>query len=372
MRLSILCNCGIALTLASNAAVADDSRVTLYGVADMYFQYLGNGGAHSFSEKSSGASMSRFGMTGTEDLGGGLQANFVLENGFNLNNGSLYLDSTAMFVRQSWVGLQHERYGSLTFGRQYGPGFYLAYPTDPFGLNDATSPLSAFASAIDRRTLATQYDTGRTSNSVLYQSPVFGGWRLRAMYAFASTVTQPLPQTSGNEFGVVLTYSGNGLYAGVGYGNQRSGRLSFPGLPAQLDMPSAQYFGAALAYRWGIVNLQANYTYNRPDDASPGSLTARLGSAHSYSVAEVGATIMATPLDSIEIAVVERNVRGAHDNAIGAQIGVDHYLSKRTSIYARAGWIKNNGSSTASWTGVAVSSPSTSQVLAGVGITHKF
>lgn len=68
---------------------------------------------------------------------------------------------------------------------------------------------------------------------------------------------------------------------------------------------------------------------------------------------------MATPLDSIEIAVVERNVRGAHDNAIGAQIGVDHYLSKRTSIYARAGWIKNNGSSTASWTGVAVSSPST-------------
>lgn len=49
MRLSILCNCGIALTLASNAAVADDSRVTLYGVADMYFQYLGNGGAHSFS-----------------------------------------------------------------------------------------------------------------------------------------------------------------------------------------------------------------------------------------------------------------------------------------------------------------------------------
>ncbi|MDR3099708.1 MAG: porin [Paraburkholderia sp.] len=372
MRLSILCNCGVALALASNVAVADDSRVTLYGVVDTYIQYLGNGGAHSFSQRGGGASASMFGMTGSEDLGGGLHARFALESGFNSNNGSLYLDTTALFVRQSWVGLQDERYGSLTFGRQYGPGFYLIYPTDPFGLNDATSLYSAALSAIDRSTLATQYDGGRADNSILYQSPNVGGWRLRVMYAFASSVTQPLPKTSGNELSAALIYSGHGLYAGVGYGNQRSGKLSFPGLPGRLDLPSAQYFGAALAYRWGIVNLQANYTYNRPDDASPGSLAAHIGGAHAYSVAQVGATIMATPANAIEIAVTQRNVRGVHDNAIGVQIGADHYLSKRTSVYMRAGWMKNNGSSTASWTGVTVSAPGTTQVLAGVGISHRF
>ncbi|MCA8296750.1 porin [Burkholderia sp. AU30198] len=372
MRAIRLGICGVTLALASGAAVAADSSVTLYGIADTYIQYLGNGGAHSFSERSGGSSTSIFGLAGTEDLGGGLHARFVLENGFNLNNGSLYLDSTAMFVRQSWVGLQDDRYGTLTFGRQYGPGFYLVYPVDPFGLNDATSLYSANMAAIDRGTLATQYDAGRADNSILYQSPILGGWKLRVMYAFASTVTQPLRKTSGNEFGATLTYSGHGLYAGIGYGNQRSGTLSFPGLPAALDVPSAQFFGTALAYRWGIVNLQFSYTYNRPDNVSPGSLTALFGAAHPYSVAQVGATISATVSDTIEIAVVERNVRGAHDNAIGAQIGIDHSLSKRTSVYARAGWIKNNGSSTVSWSGVSVSVPGATQVLAGVGITHRF
>lgn len=372
MRSTTLGVCGAAFALASGSALAADSSVTLYGITDAFIQYLGNGGAHAFSQRSGGASTSVFGLSGTEDLGGGLRVRFVLENGFNLNNGSLYLDSTAMFVRQSWVGLQDDRYGMLSFGRQYGPGFYLVYPTDPFGLNDATSPYSGNMAAIDRLTLATQYDTGRADNSILYQSPVVGGWRLRAMYAFASSATQPLRRTSGNELGVTLSYSGHGLYAGVGYGNQRPGTLSFPGLPATLDVPGAQYFGAALAYRWGIVNLQFNYTYNRPNDASPGSLTARLGSAHPYSVAEAGATISPTVTDTIEFALVQRSVRGAHDNAIAAQLGVDHLLSKRTSVYARAGWIKNNGSSTASWSGVSVGVPGATQVLAGVGITHRF
>ncbi|MCA8095118.1 porin [Burkholderia anthina] len=372
MRSTTLGICGISLALASGAAFSADSSVTLYGIADAFIQYLGNGSAHSVSERSGGASTSVFGLAGTEDLGGGLRTRFVLENGFNINNGSLYLDSTAMFVRQSWVGLQDDKYGMLTFGRQYGPGFYLVYPTDPFGLNDATSLYAGNMTAIDRNTLATQYDAGRADNSIMYQSPVVGGWRLRTMYAFASTATQPLRKTSGNEFGATLTYSGYGLYAGVGYGNQRSGTLSFPGLPAALDVPAAQFFGASLAYRWGIVNLQFNYTYNRPDNASPGSLTTQLGSAHPYSVAQVGATISPSVVDTIEIGIVERNVRGAHDNAIGAQIGVDHLLSKRTSVYMRAGWIKNNGSSTASWSGVSVSAPGATQVLAGVGIAHRF
>ncbi|WP_175837904.1 porin [Burkholderia anthina] len=372
MRSSTLGVCGIALTLASSAAAAADSTMTLYGIADTFIQYLGNGASHAVSERSGGSSTSVFGLRGSEDLGGGLHAKFVLENGFNLNNGSLYYDTTAMFVRQSWVGLEDDRYGSLTFGRQYDPGFYLTYPTDPFGLNDALSPFSAGVAAIDRATLATQYDAGRQDNSILYQSPVLAGWRLRAMYAFASTVTQPLPKQGGNTLGVTLTYSGYGLYAGLGYGNQRSGKLSFPGLPGPLDVPASQFFGAALAYRWGIVNLQFNYTYNRPNEAAPGTLTAVLDAAHAYSVAELGATIMATPVDMIELAAVVRNVRGVHDNAVGVQAGYDHYLSKRTSVYARAGWIKNNGSSTMSWSGVSVAAPDQNQVVAGVGMTHRF
>ena len=82
MRLTFMCSCGTALALASSVAVAADSRVTLYGLVDTYIRYLGNGGTHSFSEQSSGASASMFGVSGSEDLGSGLKLRFALESGF--------------------------------------------------------------------------------------------------------------------------------------------------------------------------------------------------------------------------------------------------------------------------------------------------
>jgi len=61
-------------------------------------------------------------MTGTEDLGGGLQAFFKLENGFKLNNGALG-NNGALFGRQAYVGLKSDRYGEVRMGRQYDLSF---------------------------------------------------------------------------------------------------------------------------------------------------------------------------------------------------------------------------------------------------------
>ena len=372
MRLLVTGLFGSTLILAAGNAAAADSSVTLYGVADTFMQYLDNGGAHSFSQRSGGSSGSLFGMKGTEALGGGLAAQFDLEGGYNINNGTLFADTTSLFYRQAWVGLTSDRYGSLTFGRQYVPSFRVVYPTDPFRLNEVLSPLSANVLAVDRNTLSTQSGNGRASNSVLYQSPSLGGLRLYGMYAFAATVTQPVPSTGGNMLNVGASYSGYGLYAGVAYVNQHSGEQSIAGLAGPLSLPGTEHFIGALAYRIGIVNLQFNYAYQRASNPAARSLAALLGTAHSSSMAELGATIQASSADTIEIAFTERDVRGAHDNAPGVEVGVDHMLSKRTSLYARAGYIKNNGSSTVSWPGVSVSAPGTKQILAGLGMSHRF
>ena len=362
---------GAALLLAAQGAWAQSS-LTLYGVVDSFVQYLGNGSTHSFSLRSGGNSGSSLGLKGDEDLGGGLKARFVLESGYTVNNGAFFIDSSTLFYRQAWVGLAHADYGSLTFGRQYQPTFWAIYYTDPFRGDEVLSPIAAAAVALDRNTLATQAASGRTSNSIAYQSPVVGGLKLYTMYAFSSTTTLPVVQNTGNLFDVAVTYNGYGFFAGLAYQNQHAGSENVPGLPAALNLLGTERFTGAIAYRVGIVNLQANYTYNRSNDAPAGSLAARLGAAHSYSFAEIGATIQATSADTVEIAGIERNARGVDDKALGVQIGVDHNISKRTQIYARAGYIKNHGASMMSWPGVQVTELGSSQSLVAVGMTHRF
>jgi predicted porin len=232
--------------------------------------------------------------------------------------------------------------------------------------------VAAAAVAVDRNTLATQAASGRTSNSIEYQSPVIGGLKLYTMYAFRSTNTLPVVQNVGNLFDISMTYSGYALFVGLAYQNQHGGSENLPALPAALNLLGTERFTGAVAYRIGIVNLQANYTYNRSKDAPAGSLAARLGAAHSYSFAEIGATIQATPADTIEIAGIRRDARGADDHAEGVELGIDHSISKRTQFYARAGYIKNHGSSTMSWPAVSVTELGSSQSMVALGMTHRF
>jgi len=362
---------GAMLFLAAGGAAAE-TGVTLYGVVDVFGQYLNNGGKGSWSERSGGNSGSYFGLKGTEDLGGGLKAVFNVENGYNVNNGAFFGDSTAMFYRQAWVSLAHDKYGSISLGRQYQPTFWALYPSDPFRANEVLSPLAAAATTVDRNTLAVQSAGGRSSNAVIYKSPNMGGAQIWGMYALAATVTQPYPQTTGNMLDIAGTYSGYGLYAGLSYQFQHAGSKSIPGLPAAVNTVSVEHFTGALAYRFGIVNLQFNYTYHKPQDPAAGSVAARLNAAHPFSVAELGAMIQATPADAIEIAGFQRLVRGVHDNSWGIQLGADHALSKRTSLYARAGYIKNNGLATMTWPGLTAIGTGENQTLVGVGMSHRF
>jgi len=74
----------LAVLAASGAAMAQSS-VTLFGVADVGVTYVD--GARNWTGLTSGQLISRIGFRGTEDLGGGLKANFWMEAGVNLDNG---------------------------------------------------------------------------------------------------------------------------------------------------------------------------------------------------------------------------------------------------------------------------------------------
>ncbi|HEY3537893.1 MAG TPA: porin, partial [Trinickia sp.] len=106
--------CGLA-----SACAHAQSTVQLYGIVDGGVAFVTNeAGHHAWAQTSGIGQSDRWGLRGQEDLGGGYRAVFRLENGFTLNDGRLSQGGLE-FGRQAWVGLASERFGTLTFGRQY-------------------------------------------------------------------------------------------------------------------------------------------------------------------------------------------------------------------------------------------------------------
>jgi predicted porin len=128
---------GSALGLVALGAHAQSS-VTLYGVVDTGIGYqsssaaLGsNAGGRSQIKMVQGVwAGNRFGLKGSEDLGGGTKAIFQLEEGYNSTNGAEN-NAGLMFSRQAYVGVTNSTYGTLTAGRQYTPYYTLLSPYSP-------------------------------------------------------------------------------------------------------------------------------------------------------------------------------------------------------------------------------------------------
>ena len=133
--------CLLSAGLAQAQAPAT-SNVTLYGSVDAGVAFIDNAGGTSLRRVESGALYAnRIGFRGTEDLGNGLSAVFVLETGFNVDDGALG-QGGLLFGRQSFVGLRTS-WGTFSFGRQYD----LLYAGSPLPLDIGALLLGGLAGA---------------------------------------------------------------------------------------------------------------------------------------------------------------------------------------------------------------------------------
>ncbi|MCX4149347.1 MULTISPECIES: porin, partial [Paraburkholderia] len=163
-----------ALGLVALGAHAQSS-VTLYGIVDAGIGYQSS--QTSLGSTSGGRSVikmvngiwagSRFGLKGSEDLGGGTKAIFQLEEGFNSATGAQAVSGLA-FNRQAYVGVANATYGSFTAGRQYTSYYTLLSPYSP--TTWLTGAYGAHPGDID--SLDTLY---RVNNSLVYTSPSMYG-----------------------------------------------------------------------------------------------------------------------------------------------------------------------------------------------------
>lgn len=121
----------LALALAALSCAASAQSVQLFGVADSGFRRVITHGVSSNSLLMSGSySSARWGIRGSEDLGGGLSASFWMESFLNLDTG---LINPPGFQRRSTLSLAHRDFGELRLGRDYTPTHSNWSRFDPFG-----------------------------------------------------------------------------------------------------------------------------------------------------------------------------------------------------------------------------------------------
>ncbi|MEX4005001.1 porin [Paraburkholderia sp. EG285A] len=366
---------GVAL-LASHAHA--QSTVTLYGVVDTGLMYIHNSGGHStqIAMTSGVESGSRFGLKGSEDLGGGLNAIFQIENGFNSTNGKLGQGSR-LFGRQAYVGLSGNNWGSVTLGRQYDPVVDLVQPVqgDNWLGGFFTSP-----GDVDNAD-----NSVRFNNAVKWASPNWSGLHLEAMYSFGNIAGSV---GSGQTYSGAASYSIGAVSLAAGYLHVDNGNAT---LSTRGTTSSDSFFNSSVnnayassrsiniaraggTYALGNFILGGYYSFSQYNPDASSTFT----KSEKYHNGSVYAVWQATPSFQAEIGYDYMKSYGdssAKQNQFA--IGVDYFLSKRTDVYGVAAYALASGQNGAGAAQAVigsndVDSGSNKQALVTVGLRHKF
>jgi predicted porin len=380
-----------AATLAVFASAAHaQSSVTLYGLIDAGISYVNNsktatGHDNLFKYDDGVASGSRWGLRGTEDLGGGLKALFVLESGFNSGNGTLG-QGGALFGRQAYVGLSQNNVGSLTFGRQY------SFSTDYLGGNYSTGGQTVAGNYAYHINDVDQLTSSRINNAVKFSSANFAGLTFGAMYGFSNqagafagapatgTTAAPVAGSS-RAYSLGVNYANGPFGVGAAYTDIRFPSQATPAFSTSIanvttgTIRDLRTFGVGGRYSIGAATLWALYTNTRFAPITGGSTT--------FAAYEAGAKYAFTPALTAGAGYTYMHLSGANTGHWNqADLSVDYALSKRTDVYAlgiyqiAAGQVgKTNlqaqiGSSTSYFNTSGTGSDN--QLAFRVGIRHKF
>lgn len=221
--------------LAATGAAFAQSSVTLYGVADMA---LTDTNAAGRKMQLDGASRlnnadSRWGIRGTEDLGGGLKAGFNFEAGLRLDDGFTGLSGGNYFSRAAFMTLSGD-FGEVSLGRRLNPAFFTAAAWELTGTANYSAVVSQFGAALNGV---------RTSDMIMYTSPNFNGFVAQLGVRLKGDNTTP-NKTSGD---LSLRYAQGPLSVAFNYNDADNNALnagSSKHLGARYDFGAFKLAGA--------------------------------------------------------------------------------------------------------------------------------
>ncbi len=338
----------VSATSAASFAAHAQSSVTLYGIVDAGVAYTNNQkGASNVQQTSGKLSGSRWGVKGTEDLGGGLAAVFTLENGFRTNDGTLG-QGGRLFGRQAFVGLAKQGIGTLSFGRQYEP---LADLVAQYAGSGFWSPATHVG---DNDNLN---QTFRINNAVKFRSDTIAGFTVDGLYAFSNQAGGNAGTGFGNNraWGISANYVNGPLSIGAGYvvlnhpnaTSNTGGAVGGTSTTAGDDYSGAFFYGLnGGVARQQIAAAGANYTAGPAIVGFAWSHTQLNyvdGSSRKFDNFDLNARYLITPATTLIGVYTFTNGHASGLPGTGGAtlkprwhqftLGLDYALSKRTDVY---------------------------------------
>jgi predicted porin len=332
----------MAALCASSAPAWAQGSVTLYGVLDEGINYTNNVGGHSQVAMASGFPHgSRWGLKGTEELGGGTKAIFQLENGFDVDNGRAF-QGGALFGRQAFMGLSDERWGALTLGRQYDSVVDYLAQTSAGGSWGGYM----FAHPYDNDNLI---NTFRVNNTVKYASPALGGLKFGGMYGLSNDV-----KASNNRvFSAGAQYTTGGLVLAAAYlqaDNPSATSYGAINNGGDQNLPGSKLkiWGAGGTYGFGKTTVGISYSQTEVADprssAYVGDITPPSGTLTALHFQNIEANIKYQAAPAYWFGAMYAYTRATFDATSGKKhpvyhsVGVmaDYAFSKRTDVYVQA------------------------------------
>jgi predicted porin len=244
----------IAAAVAAAVAVPAAAQVTVYGAIG-YHSQTRDTASGDITTQSTGTDYNLgtpvIGLRGSEDLGGGLKANFQLEGGLNTNDGSLgSTTANQTFNRQSWVGISGG-FGALKFGRT------ATATKDIEGFGDVGANLFDVGVAVD------EY-TDRFGSTIHYTSPSFNGITVSLSNSQGKSATVALPEDGVEVNAYNIIYKAGPLTVAAAKADART--AGAPGKEVGNTL-----FGAS--YNAGFATFEVGYQTEKMDDATTDKLT---------------------------------------------------------------------------------------------------
>jgi predicted porin len=362
-----------AMTAFAGAAQAQSS-VSVYGIMDAGYASVSNtttAGGKTTGLQSGGLASPRLGFMGKEDLGGGTQANFVLEaevltangqadgNYASTGNGTAATQSTGFFNRASYVGLSNVKYGEIKLGLSNTATYDNQIKFDPLHaanlggfLNTSTMQASTFTGPViassttaNSATYGQQNGANRGNNAISYTSPMLYGFQARFLTGEAQGTTG-MNNYAGipaylrvTDYG--LSYNWRALDLAATYRTTSGTTIGLQPISASGNATSTSTTGLYGSYDFQIVKpyLIYNITANKTPGVSQGyNVIAKM----------VGVEAPITPTITVA-AQYTQNINGnvgtssLSGTSSAEGLMAKYALSKRTSLYVLGAFSQNGG-----------------------------